>query len=114
MDERLRALELRQRSLLLRSERQRREIAAEGAGIEARFGGFASQVSRARRFLSLPALAAGAAVLLFVGPARTLRFASRVLLGVTLARRVLAMVGGLAMPRSASAEYSASKQADRD
>jgi hypothetical protein len=100
MDGRLRELELRQRALVLRSELQRRAIAGEGADIAARLGGVESRVSLARQLVSLPALGIGATVLLLVaGPARALRVASRVLVGLTLARRALALVGSFAAGR---------------
>ncbi len=100
MEERLRELELRQRALLLRSERQRRAIAGEGAEISARLGGVESKVALARNLVSLPALGIGATLLLaIVGPARALRLASRTLVGLTLARRALRLVGTMATGR---------------
>lgn len=115
MDERLRELELRQRTLLLRSARQRRAIADEGAGIAARFGGFERKVSLVRNLFSLPALGVGATVLLaIVGPARALRLASRTLVGLTLARRALRLAGSLAAGRRPSAGDSPAPTTRRD
>ena len=115
MDERLRELELRQRSLLLRSELQRRAIAGEGADIAARLGGVESKVSLARNLFSLPALAIGATVLLVVvGPVRALRFASRALVGLTVARRAVRLVGSFAAGRRSAAGDSPAPATRRD
>ncbi len=115
MDERLRELVLRQRSLVLRSERQRRAIAGDGADIAARLGGVDSKVSLARQLVSLPALGVGATVLLLVaGPGRALRLASRVLVGLTVARRALALIGSLAAGRRARAGDSPAPASRRD
>jgi hypothetical protein len=115
MDGRLRELELRQRALLLRSELQRRAIAGEGADIAARLGGVEGKVSLARQLVSLPALGIGATVLLLaVGPARALRLASRVLVGLTLARRALALVGSFAAGRRPGAGDSPTPSSRRD
>jgi hypothetical protein len=115
MDERLREIELRQRALVLRSELQRRAIAVEGADIAARLGGVESKVSMARQLVSLPALGIGAtALLLALGPARTLRLASRMLVGLTLARRALALVGSLASGRRPGGGDSPAPSSRRD
>lgn len=115
MDHRLRELELRQRALVLRSELQRRAISGEGADIAARLGGVESKVSLARHLVSLPALGIGAAVLLLViGPARALRLASRMLVGLTLARRAAALVGSFAAGRRQGAGDSRAPGSWRD
>jgi hypothetical protein len=115
IDERLRELELRQRALLLRSERQRRAIAGEGAYLAARVGGVEGQLSLARRLVSLPALGIGATVLLaVVGPARALRLASRVLVGLSLARRAIGLVGTFARGRRPLDGASRAPDARRD
>jgi len=115
MDARLRELELRQRSLVLRSELQRRAIAGEGAGIAARLGSVESKVSLARQLVSLPALGIGAtALLLVVGPARALRLGSRLLVGLTVGRRALALVGTFAAGRRPRAGDSTAPASGRD
>jgi len=115
MDERLRELELRQRSLVMRSELQRRAIAGEGADIAERLGGVESKVSLARQLLSLPALGIGAAILLaVVGPVRAIRLASRALVVLTVARRAVRLVGTFAAGRRPAAGDSPAPASRRD
>ena len=92
MKQRLQQLEEQQRLLLQRSERQRRGIAAHARDIGATFASVERGVAVARQLTTTPALVAGASVLMFAaGPSRLLRWASRILLAVTLARRAAAM-----------------------
>jgi hypothetical protein len=92
VSDRLDELDLRQRSLQLRSELLRRRLARDGAAL----GGTVAQVERGiamgRRLTRWPALAAASALLLAVaGPTRLLRVASRGLVVLGLARRVGAL-----------------------
>jgi hypothetical protein len=115
MDGRLRELELRQRALVMRSELQRRAIAGEGAYLAGRVGGVEGKLSLARRLFSLPALGVGGAVLLaVVGPAKALRLASRLIVGLSLARRALALVGTFASARRSASGPSPGPAPRRD
>lgn len=89
MNARLRELEERQRLLVQRSGALRRHVAAQGGEIATSLSGVERGVAIARQLASLPAITTGVGVLLLAaGPSRALRWASRLLLAVTLARRV--------------------------
>jgi hypothetical protein len=84
----------RQAELILKSRRLREDIARTGAEVTGRLGGAQPALRAARALTSTPVLmAAGAALLVFAGPARALRLASRGLVAVNLARRVLGALG---------------------
>ena len=84
----------RQAELILKSRRLREDIARTGAEVTGRLGGAQPALRAARALTSTPVLiAAGAALLVFAGPARALKLASRGLVAVNLARRVLGVLG---------------------
>lgn len=84
----------RQGELILKSRRLREEIAQTGAEVTGRLGGGKPVLKAARALTSTPVLlAAGAALLVFSGPRRALQLASRGLVAVNLARRVLGALG---------------------
>ena len=84
----------RQAELILKSRRLREEIAQTGEGVTRRIGGAQPALRAARAMTSTPVLlAAAAALLVWAGPAKAVRLASRGLVAVNLARRVLGALG---------------------
>ena len=84
----------RQAELIQKSRRLREDIARTGSEVTGRLGGAQPALRAARALTSAPVLiAAGAALLVFSGPRRALQLASRGLVAVNLARRVLGALG---------------------
>ncbi|MFM7627365.1 MAG: hypothetical protein ACKO7G_13080 [Gammaproteobacteria bacterium] len=84
----------RQGELILKSRRLREQIAQTGADVTGRLGGGRPMLHAARAVTRTSVLiAAGVALLVFAGPRRALRLASRGLVAVDLARRVLGALG---------------------
>ena len=80
----------RQRELILKSRLLREQILQTGAEVAGRVGGGKPALRAARAITRVPVLlAAGLALLVFAGPRKALRLASRGLVALRLARRVL-------------------------
>lgn len=87
-------IERRRAELLARSARLREEISQTSAGVTDRLGGAERGIKVAKALTSTPVLlAAGAALLVYAGPARAVHLVGRGLVGINLLRRLLAALG---------------------
>ena len=92
MTPRERELAARRAHLLARSERLRSEIVQTASTITSRLTGVERIVSGVQRATRAPVLLAGSALLvLWAGPAKALRLASRALVVLGLLRRIISL-----------------------
>ena len=93
MSDHLAQLAQRRASLQLKAERQRKQLSAQVQAFESRVSGV-DRLLGAGQLLQKPVLlAAGAALLFFIGPRRVLRFAGRAMLLFSTARRLFGFIG---------------------
>lgn len=95
MNERLRELELRRDLLVLRSRLLRTQATLDGAAIGARVAQVDRGLAAVRSLAGSPlVLGVAALVAVSVGPVRAVRWAGRGLVALSLARRLLRILGG--------------------
>ena len=95
MSERFDQLSAKHKTLRLRTELERRQLAQAAHETERHLAGIDRSVNAVRRIVRNPALVVGAiGIVVFVGPKRVLGFASRAFMLYTTARRLLRLRRG--------------------
>jgi hypothetical protein len=93
MSDHLAQLAQRRAALQRRAEQQREDLGAQVRAFEARVGGFDRLLGAGQLLRKPVVLAAGAALLFFLGPRRVLKISGRALLLFSTARRLFGFIG---------------------